>query len=275
MLRIKTKDELLVGLGSLVFLGASLAGWLLIGEVVLVFSLAAAMAALLLTRIEIYRRVERYLRRQNRSYRQIESLFSLFSSLDIRHPLPPMRGWAISPDFASLIVSLIWSHRPRTVLEAGSGVSTLVTAYSLRTLGTGIVVSLDHEERFARATAENLKRHGLDDVARVVHAPLKETAIGGKTWLWYDTGRLEEIGSIDLMIVDGPPTRLQDLSRYPALPVLFRLLSDDAVVVLDDGRQKDTRRLVKMWLREFGCFESEVIDTEKGSIVLRRVARVP
>jgi predicted O-methyltransferase YrrM len=79
-------------------------------------------------------------------YQQLESLISVTSILSLRTPLPPMRGWAISPDFGVLLVAEILRKKPRQVLELGSGVSTLLIAYCLEKIGHGRVVSFDHDK---------------------------------------------------------------------------------------------------------------------------------
>jgi len=58
----------------------------------------------------------------------------------------------------------------------------------------------------------------------------------------------------DLLIIDGPPNGTQHLARYPALPILFHLLSEDVAVLLDDAFRVDEREIVKLWQKEFGGF---------------------
>ena len=65
------------------------------------------------------------------TYRQIEALVMLAKCLPLRHPLPPMRGSAISPDLALLLYELVHDHHPALVVECGSGVSSLVIGYAL------------------------------------------------------------------------------------------------------------------------------------------------
>src|SRR5712692_7065808 len=57
---------------------------------------------------------------------QIEALFSIFSIIHLRHPLPAMGHWAVSPDFARILVDVILDRKPGLILELGSGVSTLL-----------------------------------------------------------------------------------------------------------------------------------------------------
>ena len=58
------------------------------------------------------------------TYRQIEALVMLAKCLPLRHPLPPMRGFAVSPDLALLLYELVHEHHPSLVVECGSGVSS-------------------------------------------------------------------------------------------------------------------------------------------------------
>src|SRR5690606_4628023 len=66
----------------------------------------------------------------DRVYALIEGLVGTYT-IAPDSPLAPMRGWAISPDLAALLVSLIAVERPRMILEVGSGVSTAIMAMAL------------------------------------------------------------------------------------------------------------------------------------------------
>ncbi|GAB4277987.1 MAG: hypothetical protein Kow0056_09830 [Coriobacteriia bacterium] len=201
-------------------------------------------------------------------YRQMEGLVSLYSTLGVQFPLPPMRHWAASPDFASLLIRLVFQHRPRLVLEAGSGVSTVLLGYALRRLGAGRVISLEHSQAFMSLTEELIDLHQLGDVAEVRHAPLETVALSGGSWLWYSVREIDDIDEIDMVVVDGPPGDTQPLARYPALPILQSRLSNRALVVLDDMVRSDEQEIVKRWESEFDGYAREDYQTEKGATVL-------
>lgn len=203
-------------------------------------------------------------------YYQIESLFSIFSLLSIRYPLPKMRSWAISPDFAVLLISLLDQYKPNVVLEAGSGVSTIIAGYRLQTLGRGRILSLDHETEFAQQSQHNILLHGLQDIAKVIYAPLTDFDIEGKKWLWYDTSKLRDIlnEKVDFLIIDGPPYFVQDLSRYPALPLLLDILSDNAIILLDDASRHIEEEIVRLWTKKFNLSSVEKVFTEKGACII-------
>ncbi|MEN9518879.1 MAG: hypothetical protein RLZZ381_1467 [Cyanobacteriota bacterium] len=204
------------------------------------------------------------------SVEQIESLFSIFSTLKPQLPLPTTRGWAASPDLLKEIISLTHRHKPQLVVEASSGISTLIIAYCLQRLGTGKLISLEHESKFAQATQSNLSLHGLDDVATVIYAPLVEVEINGAKWLWYDLTKIEIPEAIDLLIVDGPPGTTQKLARYPALPMLHAKLSKEAIVLLDDGSRADEAKIVEQWMEELKMSHSEYLSLEKGAYLIHK-----
>lgn len=203
-------------------------------------------------------------------YQQLEALISITSILPLRSPLPPMRGWAISPDFGVLLLAEILKKKPQRVLELGSGVSTLLIAYCLEKAGHGRVVSFDHDLNYCEKSRDRVKEHQLGNIAEVVHAPLREVQLNQGKWDWYDTARMDPDFKIDLLVIDGPPGQIQDISRYPALPLLHEYFSDDITILLDDAGRTDEQSIVSMWIREFPEFVHEYVSAEKGAAILRR-----
>jgi predicted O-methyltransferase YrrM len=215
-------------------------------------------------------RVTRVRSEADSAYQQVEALFSVLAMLDLRAPLPPMRGFAISPDFARTLVSVIASRKPRLLLEAGSGVSTLIAAYAIERFGFDCrIVSLDHDERYAESTRASLEKHGLAHAATVVHASLLPVAIAGEEWSWYDLRALQGIDKIDLVVVDGPPAGDgSPMARYPALPLLAPLLNDHAIVLVDDGARAGEEAVVHRWKQEFPGLHVDAIENEKGTFLI-------
>lgn len=238
------------------------------------------LGIILTINLEIYRKIrkqieEKHEKYKKNEYRQIESLLSILFVIKPNHPLPPMRGYAASPDFANTLLSLIKEQKPKLILEAGSGVSTLISAYCLQSIGKGKVISLDHEKNFADLSSKNLFKHELQDIGTVVHAPLTKIDINGKTWIWYDIKELFEViknQSIDLLIVDGPPWNTQDLARYPALPILIDLLSENAIIIVDDANRKDEIEILNLWTKQFKGFQLELLESDSGTAILRRTS---
>jgi len=204
----------------------------------------------------------------DKAFSQTQSLLFVYGKINFKKPLPPMRGSAISPDFAAILISLFEERAPKTTLECGSGISTIILSY-LAEKNNGRVISLDHLEEFADSTREELKKHRNRSEVKVVLAELKKRAINGQSYNWYDLDKIENITTpIDMLIIDGPPKNSSKNARYPALPLLRKKLSDNCVIVLDDADRADERETVEKWLKEFPEFKKTYIPTEKGTVVL-------
>lgn len=200
---------------------------------------------------------------------QLQHLALLEAKLCLPTPLPPLRGWAGSPDFLLTITDMARSRRPRTVVECGSGASTVVVARCLQMNGEGHVYSLEHDPEYAAKTFELLRQYGVADWATVLHAPLVRA--GGESPWYDDTVIPSDTGPIDLLIVDGPPASLAPLVRLPALPKLMPRLAKSAVVILDDADREAEREAVRRWTATYPSeFTVKFLNHEKGCAVLER-----
>ena len=274
-MHLKGKEIIFLVLLSLVYAAVTTGLWQIWGAPSLPASLSLSFAVCAALVLETHGRIRSQVgsvhQDLDHAYRQLEALLSLTNCLSFETPLPRMQGWTITPEFANVLISLIHERKPRRIVEAGSGVSTLVSAYGLRRYcGTGTVVSLDHEKCYAEATQAAVRRHGLQDFATVVYAPLQPVSVAGKSWTWYDPACLKDLDPIDMLVIDGPPANLAEDARYPALPLFLSRLAPNAVVVLDDCIRPGEQEIVARWLKEFGGFTREYLDTQKGTIVLRR-----
>lgn len=203
-------------------------------------------------------------------FRQLEALQGLYVELDLKHSLPPTRGWAASPDFLLELARHTRTLRQATVVECSSGISTLVLARCMQLNGGGKVYSLEHDRQFAAQTRAQLRRHGLQDWATVVDAPLTPHQIDGAAWPWYDLAQLPELPAIDLLVIDGPPQATRPQARYPAGPLLFPRLRTGAAVFLDDAARPDEQAILLRWRQEFPELAYTQQSCEKGCALLRK-----
>jgi predicted O-methyltransferase YrrM len=202
---------------------------------------------------------------------QLHSMVEISKRIDLRAPLPPLRGWAVSYDFAATLISILLEQRPRVVVEASSGVSTILTGYCLEKNGGGRVISLDHEAKYADATNDALTSHKLGLYAKAFHAPLRPYNVSGRQYSWYDMTALESLeGSIDVAVIDGPPAITEPEARHPALPLLIERLSPNAVVLVDDADRAGERKMIRRWIEEYPEFTVQFLPHEKGTAILRR-----
>tara|TARA_Y100001001_G_scaffold163790_1_gene193879 strand:+ start:26919 stop:27785 length:867 start_codon:yes stop_codon:yes gene_type:complete len=207
---------------------------------------------------------------QNRLYSQLESLSWLQRRLAIKGQLPPLRGWAASPDVLLRLHTHIMATRPGIVVECGSGASTLVIADALYQNGAGKLVSLEHDDYYGARTLNTLKAERLE---HWVDLRIGELEVWEGTHLnpddaekpsrWYPESLLEDVESVDLLWVDGPPGATCLFSRYPALPALADKLSPNAEVWLDDTIRQEEKDICERWAKDYG-FELEYYALEKG-----------
>ena len=208
--------------------------------------------------------------------RQLEALDGLYRRLELtRGSLPPTRGWAASPDFLNILYDRIRRHGPTTIVECGSGLTTLVAARALQQAGKGRLLSLEHDADYASATEEALKRLDLQDFVDIRLAPLTPLKLKKTEYLWYDREAFPVPQEIDLIVIDGPPAPLAgEEGRYPAGPVLFAQLSPGGAVLLDDAHRTGESRVVDRFLSEFAGLTRKDLYAEKGCALLQKAGAV-
>lgn len=238
------------------------------------FALAILSLALMLwTQLSIFRKIKAALwsssNKVNQNCKQVEALFSLFTTIQPRMPIPPMMHGPIPPDAGNFLITTIKENKPAFILEAGSGVSTLIAGYCCEKFGAGQVVSLEHQAEYNEITQELVQQHGLDSYASVIYAPLIQYKTDLVNQPWYDISNLNLTdGCIDFLIVDGPPRTTSELARYPALPLLYKYLNNNAVIFLDDYNRADEQQIVRKWLEQFEGLEVDIYDTAHGTAIL-------
>lgn len=187
-------------------------------------------------------------------FRDVQILAALHDQLKLPHPLPPTGGMAATPDFLKAIADYALAVKPQTIVECGSGISTVVLARCMQLNGTGHVYSMEHEPGFAQITRNDLARQGLTDWATVLDAPLEVQAISGHAAHWYRTDGVPD--RIDMLIVDGPPANVGAHPRYPAGPRLFGRVA--GAIFVDDAARQEELVDVDRWRRQFPAFRFEV-----------------
>ena len=207
-----------------------------------------------------------------RQVRQVEALFQLFAKVTPRAAMPSSGGWALDATSILTLIEVVERRRPRVVVELGSGTSSVWLGYVLQRLGSGKLISVDHEEKYAEATRALIEAHGLGDVVEVRLAPLADSDLPDHEAPWYDASVLDDTTGIDLLIVDGPPQKTGRLSRYPALPKLIGSLSPDAVVAVDDANRPDEKEMVELWRERFPELRDEELPPGGALKLLARQA---
>jgi predicted O-methyltransferase YrrM len=178
---------------------------------------------------------------------------------------------------ASLARELLWhlvAVRPRTVVELGSGSSTILLAKALQALGIDEIqhVVVDHDASFLEITRTNARLNGIEERIHFHLCPLAPTTGQSKPWYQGVEEICQTIAPIDLLLVDGPPAFTPEAagSRSAALPALHRFLNRPAVVIVDDVDRPADREMVTGWLASFADLERVGTGCPAGVAILRR-----
>jgi predicted O-methyltransferase YrrM len=172
--------------------------------------------------------------------------------VDHDRPMPELGDWAISPSTLIWMLDRLSDSSVQTILELGSGSSTIWFATALaKRGGEGRVVALESNADYAESTRTELAKHGLRDRAQVLYAPLVDTAVPGReNQPWFDISVLPDLPPVDLLFVDGPAGAIANQVRYPAYPLLADRLAPGATVVLDDTGRPAEAAIVKAWKQQ-------------------------
>jgi len=211
-------------------------------------------------------------RRHLMTERQTQALLNLRDLVEVRSAVPPMGGWAASPDLLAYCVDALVRRKPTLIVECGSGTSTLYLALAAEQHGLDTkIVSLEHQASFADATRAMLERHGVAHRVEVRLAPLEPSSVPGHPTPWYAESAVVDLRDIGMLLVDGPPTATGLQARYPAVPVLVDRLAPNCLIVMDDLIREADHQTAKAWADLLPDFDLSVIrEFDKHVGILRR-----
>lgn len=151
-------------------------------------------------------------------------------------------GWALDRGTAAELDARLATLRPKVIVEAGSGSSTVVLARYARATGAK-VVTLEHSPAFADRTRAALDRAAPGHAVDLRLAPL----VSGEGGPWYDTGLPDDV---DFALIDGPPEGTGGCAA--ALPALWPHLAPGWEAWLDDATRAGERAAVASWQARYG-----------------------
>lgn len=198
-------------------------------------------------------------------YDQVAGLLQVQSAMAGGPVLKPLRIWVISPDAIAWILADIQERVAPTIVEFGSGQSTVILAACLKHKGQGTLLSFEHDTAHADAVRRQLEACGLAALVDLRIVPLTDYPATGPlpACQSYSTASLPEC-SIDVALVDGPPHWHGEASRlYPAQWAVSRLSSGGAMY-LDDTARPQERAVLAQLATGFSDLHVENLRAEKG-----------
>jgi len=219
-----------------------------------------------------FKQVKKQLSVLGSSITETQGLVQL-TGLNQPFPMPFGGSWALTPDAAAILAREIAIRKPNTIVELGSGVSTLMVGRLLQQMQHGRLISLDHDPSWAEETRRNIVANGLQDYVEVLDAPLTKQQFDGKDFVWYRIpDQLQQIEQVDMLTVDGPPQTADSelLARYPALPAFAAQFSEHAVIFIDDARRDTEQAMIEKWLQQYPGWKSRMVETIPGTCIFER-----
>jgi hypothetical protein len=203
--------------------------------------------------------------------KRVQDIVNLFQMVPIRSGIPPLGLWTASADLLVELVDRFVEQRPITVVEGGSGVSTVVLALAAKEHGIPTrIVALEHQPEWAEHTRRMLERHGVADLAEVRIAPLQPISLEDHSTPWYDESAIADLTDVGLVLVDGPPEGTGPRARYPMVPLLRDKLAARCTIVVDDTARPGDADVVERWRPLLPGFDLELLKLDKGAAVLSR-----
>jgi predicted O-methyltransferase YrrM len=184
----------------------------------------------------------------DRLYNQVFGLQQIQNAMTGGPILRPMRGWAMSPDAMAWILTDLYERESPNIIEFGSGQSTVIFASLIKNKGSGHLISVEHDHTYAMTIHRQLVSCGLDDVVEFKILELEESrpSPGMPICHSYIVDRLPDI-TVDVALIDGPPTNHGLMTRYIPLEWALEHLATGGSVYLDDSdRQAEQKVLVQL-----------------------------
>ena len=166
----------------------------------------------------------------------------------------PITEYSLRPYTLVHILNDILINNRRTIVEFGSGISTIAISYLIKQKGLNVkLISFDHDSKWQEVITSQYLKDNSSEI-QMVHAPLSITTNGiNKGQRWYDEGVVNKTlknHKLDMIIIDGPPGETNEFARYPAIGAVKKYLNEDGIVVVDDIHRPDERRLVEDLISE-------------------------
>lgn len=190
-----------------------------------------------------------------------EPLDRLCQSLD--------QGWSLGSDAFNYICALAANRSYRSLIEFGSGSSTIGWPSLLPDL---MVTSFEHDSDYCEETKRLVLQYNLGNRVSVHHAPLRISWMHGRPYQTY--ARPEALPIADIVVIDGPPAYTRR-GREACLYYAYDCLQVGGLVVLDDADRPDEQQTVSNWMSMYpGSFRLERVNVGHGLAVLYKVHHV-
>ena len=179
----------------------------------------------------------------------------------------PVTNWSADPIFISHICNDIVLNNRNSIVEFGSGISTILISRLIKINNLKInFYSVDHDQEWQNKIKIFLSNDHIDKIPQFIYSPISYASENSLFGCWYNKKFLSTLQSInfDLIIVDGPIGSTHKMVRYEALPFLLENLKKNFSIFLHDTDRTDELYILDKWS---SCLDANFfIDAKYGLI---------
>jgi len=167
--------------------------------------------------------------------------------------------YSMEPTALAYLKEIFTTYKPKTIVELGSGISTAILSYLLRSLhGPDAFiryVTIDQSQEYVDQTWSMIEEVGTTDIVKTIVADTKPMTIHGRDTACYDikselVAEALDGHQADLIIVDGPVgggTNGVKGARFATVPLLRPLAAHQALFFLDDALRDTELEIAVSW----------------------------
>jgi hypothetical protein len=220
----------------------------------LLLAYLASMTLVLVTKFHLEKAIHDHsaidnLREELTAHRETTSIISYLNSV-LRPRIPiwytrAYRDYSGSPEMLEELFNRINEARPKTVLELGSGLTTLISSYALQKNGYGKVVSWDCLETRASSNRDLIDSHAQGQFVEILNATPQKNADPGSITLWFDRAPEDKI---DFLVVDDSMDPPLTPSNEGLIQALRPYLSIGSTIFLHDRIRPVGKDTLGAWI---------------------------
>ncbi len=161
-------------------------------------------------------------------------------------------GWALHVDSCKFLVALIRKYHLKTILEFGSGYSSLMIANEIKHSTDHLLVSIDNSRYYSQIAQQSLVKNNIKANIEFYTFPIRPRVYHKKILLFYaiPQGFWSNFGNFDLVLIDAPH---HDFGREAGFYEVFCRLKVGGIVVIDDANRESMEMVyAKKWQQIFG-----------------------
>ena len=154
-------------------------------------------------------------------------------------------GYSSSPEMLEELFNRIVAEKPKTILELGSGLSTLIASYAVKKNGYGRVASWDSLETRASGNREIINSHNQEIFSEIHHVQTREKPDNLDQFVWYD---MEPETGLNFLIIDDSIEQPGVPEAKDAIRALKSHLEPGCTILLHDRIRPAAKDTIPFWL---------------------------